>query len=144
VRLVLNWYQVLYPITGSDGGHSLDVIVPPGRADRPTARTPRPDDEGNLLYYLASYLSNKLSRSSVQCVNLAAAAAPGRSRMPGSRGAAVPPSGHNVETPHPVETKHAYSVFCFHQTKSFHAKRSSVPDGRAAVRRAVPQGTMSP
>jgi len=27
--LVLNWYQVLYPMTGRDGGHSLAVTAPP-------------------------------------------------------------------------------------------------------------------
>jgi pyridoxamine 5'-phosphate oxidase-like protein len=29
--------------------------------------------------------------------------------------------GNNVETPHPVETSHAYSVFSFRRTKSFQA-----------------------
>jgi hypothetical protein len=35
--------------------------------------------------------------------------------------------GKNVETPHPVETLHAYSMFYFHQTNSFHANGGPVP-----------------
>src|SRR6185312_1447083 len=42
--------------------------------------------------------------------------------MPGSRAAAAPTSGNNVETLHPAETSHAHSMFYFHWTKSFHAK----------------------
>jgi hypothetical protein len=46
-------------------------------------------------------------------------AIPGRLACPLARrcGAA---GGNNVEIPHPVETFHAYCVFCFRRTKSFH------------------------
>jgi hypothetical protein len=33
--------------------------------------------------------------------------------------------GKNVETPHPVETSHAYSVFYFRRMQSFHANRAA-------------------
>src|SRR6185437_8613774 len=45
-------------------------------------------------------------------------------RMPG-RGALRAAGGKNVETPHPVETSHAYSVFYFRRMQSFHANRAA-------------------
>ena len=58
------------------------------------------------------------------------------------RGAPRCRGGKNVETPHPVETSHAYSVFYFRRAKSFHANGRPSPDGRAASRRTVLKGTM--
>jgi hypothetical protein len=53
-------------------------------------------------------------------------------------------TANNVETLHRAETLHAYSVFCFHRTKSFHANGRPGPDGRAAARRPVLNGTTPP
>ena len=52
--------------------------------------------------------------------------------------------GNIVETPHPAETLHAYIVFYFHGTKTFHANGRSGPDGPAATRHAVLKGTTPP
>jgi len=43
-----------------------------------------------------------------------------------------------VETPHPVETKHAYCVFSFHVTKSFQDNFLEMHDTWAADGRATP------
>jgi len=56
---------------------------------------------------------------------------PGPPRMPGSRDAAAAARGKNVETSHPVETKHAYSMFSFHWARSFHA--NGRPDPMAGL-----------
>ena len=50
--------------------------------------------------------------------------------------------GHNVETPHLVETSHAYSVFYFRRMQSFHANGGLDRTAAAASRRAHPKGTM--
>jgi len=44
-----------------------------------------------------------------------------------------------VETPHPVETPHAYIVFYFRRTKGFHANGHPGPGGQAGPYRRQPQ-----
>jgi len=89
-------------------------------------------------------MTTELLRPARRCRQLSGGrAVPGRWRVrfAGRCGA---PGGNNVETPHPVETKHANSVFCFRRTKGFHANGRPVPDGQAAARRTVLKGTTPP
>ena len=63
--------------------------------------------------------------------------------MPGSRGCGAA-GDNNVETLHSVETSHVWCVFYFHRMKSFHANGRPGPDGPAATRRTVSNGTTPP
>src|SRR5690349_10489765 len=56
-------------------------------------------------------------------------------QRPGRQGLAGPVNAEtavNVETPHPVETSHAWRVFCVRRTKNFHVVAAR---GAAAPRR---------
>jgi hypothetical protein len=66
-----------------------------------------------------------LNRVSLRSLNTGAPLGPGppRARFAGHRGAA---RGNNVETPHPAETPHAYNMFYFRTTKSFHVLSACV------------------
>jgi len=63
--------------------------------------------------------------------------------MPGS-GRCDAARGNNMETPHLVETFHAYSVFYFHRTKSFHVNGGPARTAGPLPRRAVLKGTTPP
>jgi len=63
--------------------------------------------------------------------------------MPG-RGALRAAGGKNVETPHPVETSHAYSVFISAGCKVSTLTGRQGSDGRIATWHTVLKGTTPP
>ncbi len=97
----------------------------------PTADCPRRDSDGRASHSPAAApprrpgLSRCLRRSSA-CVAASGPAercgalSPLRRLMSSPRPHQGRPGPENMETPHPVEKKHAPRVFCFHRTKSFH------------------------
>jgi hypothetical protein len=84
-------------------------------------------------------------RAITQCRRLSGGAAIlSRLACPGSQGRCGAARGNNVETLHPVETPHAYSVFYFRRMQSFHANGTASPDGRAVTWRMILKATTPP